>query len=114
MIEENYEDLKRHLDLLKQQRAEQMPTVKDALETIFLGYLRLKDMGWNFPMHCPKDGSEFFVVEAGSTGVFPCVYVGKWPDGEYVIRDGDESYSVTPMLFNKEYTELTKPPAEEK
>lgn len=103
--EEDYDDLIKRLDEVKQQRAEEMPTEKEALEVMFRGFLRLKELGWNFPMHCPKDGSEFFVVEAGSTGIFPCVYIGEWPDGEYWARDGDESYSVRPMLFKKAKTE---------
>lgn len=36
---------------------------------------------------CPKDGSDFKVIELGSTGIFDCHYQGKWPDGLYMVSD---------------------------
>jgi hypothetical protein len=50
-------------------------------------------------MYCPKDGSEFEVLEAGSTGIHRCVYQGEWPTGRYwILADGDMSPS-EPVLY---------------
>jgi len=53
------------------------------------------------PIYCPKDGTTFNVLEAGSTGIFVAHYEGEWPTGSWWIHDeeyGDLSPS-RPILF---------------
>lgn len=62
-------------------------------------YQGLKALGWNDAMYCPKDGSRFLVIEAGSTGVFPCTYKGEWPKGTYWTEDGGDLWPSRPILW---------------
>ena len=41
--------------------------MKTALRMMCDAYQRLKDFGWNDAIYCPKDGSIFDVIEAGSS-----------------------------------------------
>lgn len=83
----------------KLQRAERMPDEQAAIKTLFDAWLRLKELGWSNPIYCPKDGSAFQVIEAGSTGIFRCTYQGKWPEGSWWVEDGGDLYPSRPMLF---------------
>jgi hypothetical protein len=83
----------------KKRRAQQMPTAQAAINTLFLAWLRLKELGWREAMWCPKDGSQFLAVEAGSTGIHNCHYQGKWPDGTYWVLGEEESFPSHPILF---------------
>lgn len=85
----------------KAKRETDMPTDKDALVTMFQAYQRLKDLGWREACYCPKDGSVFSVIEAGSTGIFDCHYEGKWPTGSYWVHDAGDLYPSRPILFKK-------------
>lgn len=58
-----------------------MPTTHHALGAISTAKDRLRRFGWSDGVHCPKDGSEFAVIEFGSTGIFSAFYSGTWPDG---------------------------------
>ena len=80
-------------------RAEAMPDEQAAIRQMFDAWRRLKDFGWREPMYCPKDGSEFLIIEAGSTGIFSCNYMGEWPDGSYVSHDEHDSYPANPAMF---------------
>lgn len=71
-------------------RQEQMPDEESAIVAFFDAWHRLKDFGWRDPVYCPKDGSEFLVIEAGSTGQHRCIYQGEWPSGScWILADGD-------------------------
>ena len=61
----------------EQDRAERMPDEKTAINALFDAWLRLKDFGWRDAIYCPKDGSFFDVIEAGSTGIHNCLYQGE-------------------------------------
>jgi hypothetical protein len=87
-----YEELVREVEKDRRARARQMKTVKDALDVVWVGWQRLKELGFNDACYCPKDGTPFEVVEAGSTGIFRCTYSGEWPDGLYLIEDGGDVY----------------------
>jgi len=78
-----------------------MPTEKSALNELSRAFHRLKDFGWREAVYCPKDGSEFEVIEAGSTGVFRCRYDGTWPNGMWMTFDDSDVYpsSRAPLLF---------------
>jgi hypothetical protein len=95
------EELLRRCDEEKKARATAMPDENAAIQAMFSAYLRLKELGWRDAIYCPKDGSEFKVIENGSTGIFDCTYSGKWPDGHFMICDGRDIYptNIGPALF---------------
>lgn len=80
-------------------RAVAMPSEQSAINRIQDGYLRLKDFGWREAIYCPKDGSKFLIVEAGSTGIHECVYRGEWPEGGWWILSDFDMYPSHPILF---------------
>ena len=69
-----------------------------ALGTMAIGYEQLHHLGWRNIIYCPKDGSYFLAIEAGSRGVFECNYTGEWPDGSWWIHDGD-TWPAHPILW---------------
>lgn len=76
-----------------------LPTAESAVQALSRAFHRLKDFGWREAIYCPKDGSEFEVIEAGSTGIHRCRYDGKWPTGGWwILSDGDLCPS-RPILF---------------
>lgn len=76
------------------------PDEQAALREISRAVQRLRDFGWREGIYCPKDGSEFETIEAGSTGVFRCRYDGEWPDGMWMtFADGDVYPSSHPPLM---------------
>lgn len=97
------EDQWRRLDEVgeveKQARAALMPTEQDAIFLINDAYQRLKELGWDDPAHCPKDGSGFDVIEAGSTGIHKCFYEGKWPSGSWLIESDGDLWPSRPLLY---------------
>jgi hypothetical protein len=85
----------------QEERARKMPCEKDAIRQLFEAHQRLEELGWKNIIYCPKDGSMFQAIEAGSTGIFECNYDGKWPNGSWwIYSDGDVSPSY-PILFKK-------------
>ena len=87
--EEELDRMLADIEKTKQKRAEKMPTEKAALEQMFEAYTRLKEMGWNDAIYCPKDGTMFSSISAGSTGIHKCNYTGEWPTGSWWVYDGD-------------------------
>lgn len=84
-----------------QRRAELMPDEPAAIRMMFEAHQRLKELGWNDAIYCPKDGSEFDVIEPGSTGIHRCHYHGEWPTGKwYIAADGD-LWPSRPVLYRK-------------
>lgn len=85
----------------ERQRAERMPDEQSAIDAMFDAWLRLKELGWNDAMYCPKDGTHFRVIENGSTGVFDCMYQGEWPEGHWMTFDEHDCYpsSISPALY---------------
>lgn len=76
------------------------PDEQTALREISRAMQRLRDFKWRDGIYCPKDGSEFEIIEAGSTGVFRCRYDGEWPDGMWMtFADGDVYPSSRPPLM---------------
>jgi hypothetical protein len=88
----------------EKKRAEQMPDEKAALHQMFQAYTRLKDLGWREASYCPKDGSVFNVIEAGSTGIFRCHYDGEWPKGTWWVHDDGDLWPSRPILFKPDQT----------
>ena len=88
-----------HCNSEDERRKALIPDEKAAIELMMDTYIRLKEMGWNDAIYCPKDGRAFEVIEPGSTGIFKCVYQGEWPKGTWwIVEDGDMSPS-RPVLF---------------
>lgn len=83
----------------KADREKTMPDEKAALQVMFNAWLRLKELGWREAMYCPKDGSTFKVIEAGSTGIHDCSYRGSWPNGSFDVFDGGDVWPSHPILF---------------
>ncbi len=83
----------------KKRRAIDMPTERDALEVMQRAWQRLKDLGWAEAMYCPKDGSTFQAIEAGSTGTHVCHYEGDWPKGVWWVHDTSDLWPSRPILW---------------
>lgn len=80
-------------------RAADMPTEQDAINAMFRAYLRLKELGWREAIYCPKDGTRFRAIEAGSTWTFPCHYMGDWPNGFWFAEEAGDLWPFRPVLF---------------
>ena len=98
-------EIMRASDEAKAQRAAQMPDDKTAIEAFFNAWLRLKELGWNDAICCPKDGTRFDVIEPGSTGIHQCYYEGPWPKGSWWIVGDDDLYPSRPVLFKSKIQE---------
>lgn len=59
----------------------------------------LKACGWKEAIYCPKDGTRFLAIEAGSTGVFPCYYSGEWPNGSWFAEAHGDLWPSRPVLW---------------
>lgn len=90
----------------RRKRAADMPTEKDALTAMFQAYQRLKELGWREAIYCPKDGTYFDAIEAGSTGVHDCTYHGEWPKGSWWAAARDDMWPSHPILFRLRATAL--------
>lgn len=82
----------------QKERAERMPDEQSAIRALWDAYQRLRELGWNDPVYCPKDGSHFKVIEPGSTGIHDANYNGEWPKGSWWVYDGD-IWPSRPVLF---------------
>jgi len=94
-IEKEFADI----EIRERERAEKMPDVNAALIQMFEAYTRLKDLGWNDAMYCPKDGTMFDAISAGSTGICPTKYDGEWPTGRYWGYEAGDVWPSHPILF---------------
>ena len=103
------DELMAAVDTAKARRAEQMPNDQSAIHALFEAWLRLKELGWNDAQYCPKDGSLFDAIEAGSTGIHRCRYDGQWPTGYYWIVGDDDLYPSRPVLFRSSEVGARKP-----
>jgi hypothetical protein len=83
----------------RERRAVQMPDDSAALNILHGAYQRLMDLGWREAVYCPKDGTVFEVIEAGSCGIHRCHYSGEWPKGGWWLYDSGDLYPSRPILF---------------
>jgi hypothetical protein len=93
------DQIMKDIEARKTIRASQMPDDASALRAMFEPHQRLKEMGWNDTIYCPKDGTVFEVIEAGSTGIHKCLYMGDWPKGGWWVMDSGDLYPSRPILF---------------
>lgn len=89
-------------------RLKQMPTEAEALQVLGQAYQRLRELGWNDAIYCPKDGSSFDVIEAGSTGIHRCHYDGEWPKGSWWIEADGDLWPSRPILYRPPPGEIAK------
>jgi hypothetical protein len=102
---ERFQELWKEIKQHKSDRAERMPDDAAALRTMLDVMERLRELGWRDAIYCPKDGTHFNAIEAGSTGIFDCYYDGEWPTGGWWIADGGELYPSRPILFKPKNTD---------
>lgn len=86
-------------DAKQAKRAADMPDEAAALNVMHDGYTRLRELGWRKAIYCPKDGTPFQSIEAGSTGVFRTHYTGEWPTGSWWVEDDGDLWPARPSLF---------------
>lgn len=86
-------------ELHREARAAAMPDDARALRVMCEAHERLRELGWREAMYCPKDGSAFEVIEAGSSGIHRCHYQGEWPTGSYWIEADHDLWPSKPILF---------------
>ena len=106
VAQDQWEEGQRLGDAVKDARAELMPTEQDAIKVMWEGFQRLRELGWREAMYCPKDGSEFDVIEPGSTGIHRCHYSGEWPDGYWWIAEAGDLWPSHPILYRPTAEEL--------
>lgn len=75
------------------------PDEASCLKAMCEAFHRLKDFGWSEAMYCPKDGSSFDAIEAGSSGIHRCHYSGDWPNGSWWVADAGDLWPSSPILF---------------
>lgn len=81
------------------ERTLQMKTVEDAIQQMNNAYYRLKELGWNDPSYCPKDGTLFDSITIGTSLIADCFYSGEWPNGYYIQPFDGDAYIACPTLF---------------
>ena len=69
------------------EREARMPDYRAALHQASVAKERLTKLGWREGIYCPKDGTEFALIEWGSTGVHCGHYMGDWPEGDIYCGD---------------------------
>jgi hypothetical protein len=82
----------------KADREKRMPDEAAALAAMQDAYTRLNELGWRDATYCPKDGTFFQAIEAGSTGIHHCNYTGEWPNAHWCVYDQD-TWPSRPILF---------------
>jgi len=83
----------------REKRAADMPDEKSAIAMFFEAWLRLKELGWKEAQYCPKDGTSFDAIEAGSTGIHRCHYQGQWATGSYWVEAHSDLFPSRPVLY---------------
>ena len=80
-------------------RVEAMPDVDAVMRQMTICCQRLRDLGWQEIIYCPKDGTVFDAIEFGSTGIHPCHYEGTWPKGSWRVHVGGTTFPSRPVMF---------------
>jgi hypothetical protein len=89
----------RRAEEVERDRAERWPTDQHAISAMTDAFHRLKTLGWREAMYCPKDGTAFEVIEAGSSGIHTCHYDGEWPTGTWWVHGEGDLWPSRPILF---------------
>lgn len=100
-------------DAAKADRTARFPTEEAAIRGMWDAYQRLRELGWREAIYCPKDGTYFDAIEAGSTGVHDCTYHGEWPTGGWWVADDNDLWPSHPTLYRlREAAQQSTAPAE--
>jgi hypothetical protein len=75
------------------------PEERALLDAMFKQFDGLRELGWQEAVYCPKDGSVFLAIEAGSTGVHECHYQGEWPKGSWWTHAAGDLWPSHPILW---------------
>jgi len=107
------DDVDINLQRMWAEAAKKQKDWRDAGETVLLqrmhdAYAGLKACGWREIIYCPKDGTVFLAICAGSTGAFPCSYKGTWPHGSWWIEDAGDLWPSYPILWKAMPQEQSK------
>lgn len=96
----DFTTLRKHWDECSAKEIDHRTDVERALlADMFKFYDALRHLGWQDAIYCPKDGSVFLAIEAGSTGVFECSYDGEWPKGTWWIHSAGDMWPSRPILW---------------
>ena len=87
------------IEAMEAERARILPDEEAALKVMFAAYQRLKELGFKEAIYCPKDGTFFDAIEAGSTGIGTCSYTGEWPKGHWWMHEAGDLWPSRPILF---------------
>ncbi|MEE8274985.1 MAG: hypothetical protein V3R88_09970 [Alphaproteobacteria bacterium] len=93
------DDMLAMIERAKSKRAEAMPDEQAAIDQMFEAYQRLNELGWNAAIYCPKNGTIFDAIEAGSTGIHKCHYHGEWPTGSWWVHAAGDLWPSRPCLW---------------
>lgn len=75
------------------------PEESELLEQMHQRHESLRKLGWNDAIYCPKDGTIFLSISAGSTGIHECYYDGEWPTGSWWVQDAGDLWPARPILW---------------
>lgn len=101
LTREEADALHARIEAAKVERERLMPDEKAALRIMTDAYHRLEELGWKSASYCPKDGTQFDAIEAGSSGIHRCHYEGEWPEGGWWISAHNDLWPSRPILFRK-------------
>ena len=93
------DELHTAIEVARKKRIELMPDDKVALRLMTDAHHRLKELGWREAMYCPKDGTHFDAIEAGSSGIHDCFYEGEWPTGSWWSPSEGDLWPAHPILW---------------
>jgi hypothetical protein len=110
--QKTFDDLMADIERRKAERAAKLPDEQACIDAAFEAWLRLKELGWNDIIYCPKDGTIFSSISAGSTGIHDTHYQGEWPDGSWWVFDGGDLWPAHPTMWKPKGASASEPRSE--
>jgi hypothetical protein len=104
LTQEQVDEIIAQADAAAAERVRTMPDERSALLQMHEAFARLKELGWKDAIYCPKDGSLFHAIAAGSTGIHDCLYMGEWPKGSWWIAEAGDLWPSRPILYRSKAT----------
>lgn len=100
MAEDAWGELRRHWnESAKKEKDYRSAKEMEFLQTMVRAWADLYALGWREIECCPKDGTRFLAITAGSTGVFPHYYQGEWPNGHWWCEAHGDLWPSRPILW---------------
>jgi hypothetical protein len=93
------ERLWRDIEAREADLATRLPDEDACLRTMMDAHTRLEKLGWRDAIYCPKDGTVFEIIEAGSTAISRAHYEGTWPNGRWWAHCDGDLWPSRPILF---------------